>query len=374
VLDIDTCKGSAMKFKVHGYTDEKDTVATYLTVDEIVEAGIDPWRVDLFDPNPIVKEIKGQQLFFTRLVNVSFAYKKRLDSPIVVGFHDGAFGACFVGQRRIDHREPPELRLEAIRTSDRSFDHHLREYLNMARHDDRSDNGPWNTASFRFAARPASAVHFEGDVLHFDRAEERLVKADSYPFTGEMFQEMPFLNIAMPAEISLVFEGFPDVRLAVVGDAPRKMLTGDPITQVDFVVMLDPHSWENLELRIADLTQKPVPEKNNMYRSADKEFHVGGCRYHVRWNPYPTETDVSVVARKWQQTFDFNLSIGGLFCVKQGEVAGGTRISIYDVASRQVRAVSEWGFRQLRGNNKEARRRKRLLKEARFTIKRIPII
>ena len=41
------CRVTDDAMLIYGYTEEKDMVAIKLTVDQIVAAEIDPWRIDL---------------------------------------------------------------------------------------------------------------------------------------------------------------------------------------------------------------------------------------------------------------------------------------------------------------------------------------
>jgi len=68
---------------VHGYTSELELVPVEMTIDEIAALRIDPWRVDLFDPHPIAKEVAGQELRFNRLADVVLVYRSSAEKSCV---------------------------------------------------------------------------------------------------------------------------------------------------------------------------------------------------------------------------------------------------------------------------------------------------
>jgi hypothetical protein len=344
--------------QVYGYTEKKKLYTVELPVEEIVAAEIDPWRVDLFDPDPVRKTVNKKLLHFRRLRGLSFAYKKP-DSLWIVGTHDGNGEACFAGLAQTD--SPGEVTLHPIVASDKSFREHWAEYLEMwtKRHQHRGWPSKLRGTKV-FEAKANTAVKIKGATLIFDWLEPDLKSLNpSFPFAGEMFTEVS-LPVSLPPELSLVFSSFPGIAVAIVGDAPRKAIDNEPITEVE-IVFVDWSSYPQVDAAIERL---PIDSGSLVYPDVrEREFSIGGCRYKTHLSIFSNLHD-------WRQAHKIALSNDGLYCEKPNNIMG-TRISWFDVAKRQTRGVSVCGCNLLRRNNEDSRRRKQLLDEQRIKIVQI---
>jgi hypothetical protein len=82
---------------IHGYTDDKKVLGASLSIEEIAWQHLDPWRLDLFDANPVkltVKTDKGKKaaLNFRRLTDISFSYL--LDDRLYICLDNGSDKVC----------------------------------------------------------------------------------------------------------------------------------------------------------------------------------------------------------------------------------------------------------------------------------------
>ena len=114
--------------KVYYCTDDLMLAPQRFTVDQIVELNIDPWRLDVMDPNPIRQSVNA---VFAGSRDVAFAYRDN-ESRICVGLHEGELGSCSIA-RQVSW-EDKTLHLSDFAPSGRSFTDHFREYLMQMEH------------------------------------------------------------------------------------------------------------------------------------------------------------------------------------------------------------------------------------------------
>src|SRR5580704_9028583 len=78
---------------IFGYDESKQVIEVDLPMETVLSLGIDPWRLDLFDPDPITCEVgNGVSLSFRKLRDLAFAY--RVDETTFVCVNDGSQTVC----------------------------------------------------------------------------------------------------------------------------------------------------------------------------------------------------------------------------------------------------------------------------------------
>src|SRR5262249_23475444 len=151
--------------------------------------GIDPWRLDLFDPNPVVLLRDGKIFYFRRLTEVFLAYKDSADR-IFAGLHDGSQEIVF---------EAPQFKATVRKVtllwvvpSKRSFPELFLEYLKTLEQFPESEGlGSVQSGEPRvFKPKKVHAVQIQGNTIVFHKgatAESNEDNLDQFAFVGEMF-------------------------------------------------------------------------------------------------------------------------------------------------------------------------------------------
>src|SRR5580658_6719299 len=110
------------------YTDDLELLRVELPVEEIAEDRIDPWRIDLCDPNPLKKNIDGRVLNFRRLKDITCVYRTKTGEAVVC-HHDGEMESCVHGT--FVHSDKMGLMVCDLQPSELLYVEHLTEYLRL---------------------------------------------------------------------------------------------------------------------------------------------------------------------------------------------------------------------------------------------------
>jgi hypothetical protein len=318
--------------RVFCYTDDKKVERVELEVDEIADKQIDPWRLDLYDPDPIrIERESAPALNFRRLRDVSFAYH-RPNTPwyqYVVGFHDGSQTACLTG-RLVEERAGVHV-LTDVRPGSESFQECWREYLKeiswFLKSNERTRKldllGPG------FPPSVAAAVQLSGNYLSFlsGNGQKRL---QSFAFTGEMFAPRSVPK-KLPPEVTWVFEEFRQHEPIVVGDPLRNLLRGKSLRLIEFFVA--PNSLAAMERWMLENYGQLDRWAGNPHVSI--KFNRHGCWYLVGVMDTPS-IDQAFHSREFP-------SADRVYARRDGEIIS-SRISLFDIGKDSARQLTRFGW------------------------------
>jgi hypothetical protein len=305
--------------KVHGYTDDKIVFLAELSIARICATGIDPWRVDLLDSQPVPLEVDGQVLYFRRLRDVAFAYQLKLDDrQAILCRHDGEDAMCLIG----DCVEPMNsdrncLQLRNVRVSERPFADHLAEYLGLSDSD-----------LLAVPPRNSAALTIRGERVSLDLKSRSLVQAWINNYTGEM-EEETVAAVLLDERINWVFETLNQFNPVVAGKAILSSLTDIPLDQIG--VTIDEPGLKVL-----------VDEHGAVMDEGETRCRLerGGCQYAFTSRLFPITPLVDAMMVAFRPIGGEELySIDTVFSVRSNQVRG-YRIGIYDLSQKQFRPLS----------------------------------
>jgi hypothetical protein len=314
--------------RVSAYTDDLEVVETQLSPKQILANGIDPWRVDLFDDNPVKIKIDGEQLNFRRLDDVAFTYRR--GDRVFMGLHQPSGPMCFRGN------QGPSIsgatNLAAPKPCSSSFDAHFLEYLTAL---DRGTYGRYGEVSFD-KPMPASSLRLQANWLRLEPRDA--IKICDTQFTGQMFQEVPF-TATLADEVNWVFEALEPWQPIVIGVALRRSFHGIPVKEVYF--MLDSlslaapfnHLRRKYAVKVPGYFSNYVP---GPCRLSDRgtvltTFEHEGCTYKVQ----PKAKDPLTFRFRQENHF----SADSLYSTRPGQLIG-SRIALHDLGLRQARKMA----------------------------------
>jgi hypothetical protein len=313
-----------------GYTDEKDVLQVEVSIAQIVASGIDPFRLDLMDPDPATIETERGKLNFCRLRDVVFAYQHNRDHDIVVCVHDGDDAHCFFGKRR-GLRDESEKRIVItdITQSEKSFSEHLHEYLSaLVGTALGADGANWAPAIARAMGatgniyctinpRRSQALTMTGSQFVF-ALQERSIRTEWLGYSGTMFEEMT-LRVKLDKRINWVFQNFAQWQPLVFGDSLRLSLVDE--------------QSEEIMLRLDEGCFPALKEKFGGKQYID-EFHlvIDDCKYRILRKTGGSLRD-NCLRLPGEYSCDFLQSSG------PDEVCG-YRIALFDVVRHQFRPLS----------------------------------
>lgn len=308
--------------KVYGFTADKQLVETQLPLDEVVTLRIHPYWVDLFEMDPIVREINGRLLYFTRLRAISFAYWLH-DVGYVVGMLDGERWTCIAGKAEDGWGE---LKIKDLRPLGGTFDVRFREYLvsdsKLARF----------TAGHRPRVQQGAIVWPKENYWSMDKPDASY-QIVGHAFAGEMFTSVELYR-SMPAQMAWVWQAFADWHPVIFGGSLRDLILGRPEHDVDFIV--DTQKADEIKARLEKLSAKDVQNVTDTDRYGRVleepvfEFKRGKTKYHLvcRGN--------KLSDRVWELA-DFSVN---QLRAERPEVVTASRIALWDLGHRQFRVVS----------------------------------
>jgi hypothetical protein len=302
--------------RVFGFNDELDVMTLDLPDKQVAEFGIDAWRLDLYDKDPLLLSVecsdqKGE-LYFRKLRDISFSYKK--GKTTFVGVHDGVQPFCF----SYLPKNPTNIKM-----SNRPFSEH---YLNFLKTGEEGEEG----SLFKtLRPSPARAVTLRGNTVHWDEHVKRLPFQLEPIFVGESLSEK-IMPVKLPDSVSWIFEMFGAVEPILAGEAVIKVLSGDQPSELEVYVKKD-----KLKLAKELLTQHPVGGYYKGHKNA-KASYAGVCSVYGH-----TQT-VYVIAVEQDSVIDAvrsengPASMYGLYCANDHEVRG-TRLQFLNLSKQQQR-------------------------------------
>jgi hypothetical protein len=327
--------------KILGYTDDKELVAVELPVDRIVAEGIDPWRLDLLDEQPISLEIDGKLVYFRKLEDVAFFDERSSPGSMVTGVFDRNGKTVFLQ----DDGNVPFHPKGNTKVSDRPFDEHLREYLVAL-------GKSFHTASGLFEI-PASRLVFDRNRGVDGHETLRLV--DFCPlYVGEMCSEIT-IPFQFPDELNFVFRRFGKWNPIITEQSLIQLMSHQPLGPIYFIVDNDGIP------EISNATDLDVCDTYNQIKVT-----VGNCVYVVSAKDAPS--GVAAWSSRWREG---RQSARCLYSSAEDQVRG-LRIALHDVAHMQSRrlfcATNPDSPRNLRTERQNKKREDQSLVEAGFSI------
>jgi len=316
--------------RILGHTPNQQPVALELSAREIVKSGIDPWRVDLMDTNPIIFEHGQQKILFSRLQGITFAFLS--GGRYQLGFFDGENAICLSSEKASslnwDHSSPSclfDFTLSGLESEVVSFCTLFEEYLERLE------------SLFKSKALGSNKVFPPGNatdlVLEGNTARMRLVdpmSACPITFFGEMFSER-ILPMPFPQQLNWPLEFFAAGKPVLAGSALRNLLRGKPVDRVEVLLQADYNTLARLIEewdRIRPKKQIPRLGKSRLLDLA-WEFEDSQCIYTVGL----LDKNISGTLRSGDR-----YSVDGLYSSKKNEIRG-TSIAFADVARSQTRAI-----------------------------------
>lgn len=304
---------------VFGFSDSKDVVPVWMDVDEVVIRQIDPWRLDLFDANPVVASVDGQPLSFMRLADVTFAYEKA-GEVAVIGMRDGGRTVLIEGKIdghltvRDEAGGDPVLVMKDYRVLPvAQFAAHFRQYLHRIYTSKESLPG--------WIASPASSLWVKA-------GQVELRSSGYYPdarvmayrlrcrFAGRMFAPLQ-VKPAWSEPVRRVLHALEEWNPVVYGRALRDTVCGAIPARV--AISMGSIADENVTDRLREAGIS-VPD----FRLGTGSFEMDGVQFHIS-SPVAPETAL--------------LSLGQVVLERPHTVVA-TRIGLFDLSRSQQRSVS----------------------------------
>jgi hypothetical protein len=237
---------------IYGSTADATLTSVGLLIGEVAENMIDPWRIDLADPEPVVERSDKPMYFrtrpdagnmghlpplaFRRLRDVCFAYCDE-QGTIFVGVHDGVEPYCVSGKQG---EGAQNIELTDVEISKKPFSEHFAAYLQQCH---AVDTAVRRDLAFRMTPpqfnspnppRAASAAKLRGNTLTVHR-DAQAVWESPIKFVGEMFTERSF-PLPMSDDIKLLLDSLKEWEPIVYGRAIRDCLKERKTEAVDISV------------------------------------------------------------------------------------------------------------------------------------------
>jgi hypothetical protein len=310
--------------KLFGYTESKTLVQVDLTPEIIVQHNIDPWRLDLCDPDPVVFPHGDRVLHFRKLGAFSFAY--RLNHAIYVGMKDDLGEVCLQsGNFQVRTSQYTyDVEMRQPRRTGEPFSRHWLQFLSGC-----AGNKPAKAWEFQtYAPKSREAITIQGSTLSI--LPDRRLVLDRYPvnFAGTMFTEVT-LPMKLPQELNWVFEALrPFTPRVWMWPYFENCMRGHSITAyVNVEAAYDDFSENAIVRRIRSVTQLKGKKKVSV-TGQGIEFEYQNCSYQVNRIPR-------------SRTECLHFSLDDLHSVRADEVLG-TRIAWFDMSRRLAQPVSGW--------------------------------
>lgn len=313
--------------KVFGYNDQREVVEADLSIETIVVERINPYWVDLFDASPVMREVAGNRLAFTRLRNFVFQYA--IGRKVTIGVLENGNFRAFEGDDKYgDQKVAPEYSywLHNPRSVSIGFESAFSRFV------EQYDAN--KTRSFR--ACQSGGLKVSGSTLAFD-PEEGKYPLVTRAFAGRMFQGV-LVPQKLPPAIAWVFSAFKDWNPMVVGGSLRDTMLGRTPKDVDFIVDSLGYGYsgraaEEVEKRGATNVVNRTETDSRYNHDLEHpviSFDYEGTSYDLisRGNPLSD--------RFWALS-DF--SVNQLIAVRPDEVTA-SRIALWDLGHKQCRLVS----------------------------------
>jgi len=320
--------------RVFGYNQNKILMRLELSPKTIVEQNIDPWRLDLFDPHPIVRTYCGTKINHRRLDDVAFAYK--VEGGFVFGMRSKGQSVCLKSR---DSFGAYNGSLQSVRwihpePSPHSFEHHWLEYLTVLEREG-NDPKPAHFAGMKFfPPQVTDWVQLRSSSVEFYSSRDSDLTTAPVTFAGEMLTET-ILPFALPNEINWVFERFGQFKPVIVGDTVRDAMRKKPIKSVELLLR-----FTFMGETAAILDELPMFKTQrwcSRFMEEGRKFTHNKCEYTAGF------LSTGVSPNTWLTFEKTRYSTDCLYSVKAGEIRG-SRIAFHDLALQQSRHTSEMGL------------------------------
>ncbi len=306
--------------RVFGFTEERELVPVDLSPTIIAEYRIHPWWVDLFQDNPIVLEVGGRTLFFTRLTDIVFVFEQSEHFPWQIGILDAGQWKCFDLETVDVGGFSSWTYLENPHESITEFSDCFSRFLNQNPH-----------------RLPMFQKHkfklYRGDIIYISEdASELEYRIRSFAYSGKSIEPVR-LRVELPENYTWVFDAFKANSPRIIGGSLRDFLQQESLNDIDIIV--DELRSEEIKQLLEELGCSEIKELTefNRYGPLSKpvfEFTHNDVSYHLicRGN---------FLANNWWYANDF--SVNHFYADSPTEIVG-SRIALWDLAHRQARIVS----------------------------------
>jgi len=313
---------------IFGYDESKRVFEVDVPDETIIAMQIDPWRLDLFDADPVICNCgKNMELRFSRLRPVAFGYFG--DRKIMLCVHYGAESICL----EADSCDTTDDRLRIFNPSPSkdSFNEHLRRFLKLT----------WYHNKLVFPPRDPAAVKITGSTVFLDKDPAPIPDdMQGNPlFTGEMFR-MLSLPVTLPENINWLFRTFGHLNPIVDGHRFQQCVAGlDYDAQIMHVEQSEmPGLYDYLVNHEKELGVTNISQMMDEHMC----FTQNGSRYGVCGTSMKEERErISTPQPNVGSTV---MSSDGIYATGVNQLAA-SRIALFDIPRRRSRAVSLWGQR-----------------------------
>lgn len=316
-----------------GYDCHKQVVSVELSADEIIAAGIHPWRVDLFDPNPIKLTVGEIELSFSRLTDIAFGYGSMPPNKgVIVALADGS--ALSVEGPTCEHTSwKMVVEMSDIRAlSDAQWTECFRRYLVGS-----DVTALWST--------PTSHLLINKQRVAYAPLEPFVTHVSEGFFAGEMFEPVRML-VDLPECMRWVFDAFPGLHPVVAGGAVRALVTGEE--QEPIQVLLDRPDVHDPDyaacLSAAGVTASENESCRGLYHPQSDSavcFERDGLRYRLHRRRSGRPAIHARIGDRHQPFWpDSELSINQ-FVVSSPDFVVASRIAIHDIGTGQMRCATQ---------------------------------
>jgi len=330
--------------RVFGYNENKEVIQVELAIETVVATQLDPWRLDLFDPDPVALEVSpGNYLYFRRLRDIAFGYFERNKAIICV--RDGEVTACLESSdfyREHGRTSRDTLSIRNARTSPNTFAAHLGRFLKLGGHHSLGDT--LNSSCPCVFARSAGSVHLSGNSVDLRIDSSMLNHAETPKFCGEMFRIMP-VPATLPEKINWVFEKHSDLQPLVPAHSVARLLVEEVPWYVQFCIENDRKQdlWEAIKWQ--------TPSYHENLRAFGIKFFRGRETYLVKLAS-PSQILQNMTAPGELSGYA-EYACEGVYAVGVNQVYA-TRIALDDIARRKIRAVSPAAIKRQDGDGPPA--------------------
>jgi len=270
--------------RVFGYNKDKRLVAVDMLAQEIADKQIDPWRVDVFDEDPISMRLPWtltQKGHFRKLRELAFAYK--FEGPLLyVGIHDGAKPVCLFGE--FDNRIPctaGTIVLPKFSISKRPFVEHYAEYLQQLEQKGQPPDQRVIISRGRqrgFLPKTAAGVRISGSTLIYDTLPNSPNSVCDRLYVGNMLTERA-VSCPLPKQINWALDYFRHWQPVVRGEAIWKAFHNQPVKKV--YVTIDKKISSASVANYLGETGMNSKIENLQVRSHSVEFEYAGSTFTV---------------------------------------------------------------------------------------------
>jgi len=324
--------------EIFGFDAQKQLIPVRMNAKEIIQAGIHPWRIDLFDSSPVTMEIDGEQVFFTRMNNLSLAHFEqergaRTTKGGTIGQISNGQTLCVSGKGAIYSRPAGPgshqyYHLVDIKIMPDGFQDLVLDFLRS------HPQGPINHAR-EWQVCDGGHIYLKNGGIAYSSSSDWGLGALPR-FGGEMFAKV-CLRVALPPAVNAVFDLFKDWHPVVFGGALKDIVTGREFSNIDFMVDESQTHAIMTKLRamgaecVRDFSRPVSNDESGQMRTPVFKFILeGDVHYHMFLRG-------SNLTDGFWQVNDF--SVTQMCSHKPNEIIA-SRICLYDLAHKQTRIVS----------------------------------